>query len=184
MAVIADRSVSRCDNIVTELLDFAHSRELQMESRQFDEWVGDVLREYESGDGDVRIQCDLRCDATLAFDTGRLQRALINLLDNAHQAIRDADYALTDGRLSIATRRCGTSVEIAVADNGVGIEQDDIERVFEPLFSTRSFGVGLGLPMVRQVVEAHEGGIGLKSAPGVGTEVTVWLPLQNVEERA
>jgi signal transduction histidine kinase len=65
-----------------------------------------------------------------------------------------------------------------VADNGPGIPQDRLPKIFEPLFTTKSFGVGLGLPTVRQIVEQHGGTIDVESTVDVGTAFTIWLPRQ------
>ena len=69
------------------------------------------------------------------------------------------------------------NLAIHVADNGPGIPEDIRERIFDPLFSTKSFGVGLGLPLVRQIVEQHGGEITVDTALGEGTTTTLSLPL-------
>jgi len=98
---------------------------------------------------------------------------LINLIDNAAQAmpenapermIRVTTALTSDGRF-----------EFVVADTGGGIPPDVLPKVFEPLFSTKSFGTGLGLPMVKQIVEQHDGTITIASEVGKGTSVTVRL---------
>jgi signal transduction histidine kinase len=63
-----------------------------------------------------------------------------------------------------------------IADNGPGIPAENLAKVFEPLFSTKSFGTGLGLPMVKQVIEQHSGTVDIASTPGKGTKVTIHLP--------
>ncbi len=67
-------------------------------------------------------------------------------------------------------------VEVVIADNGEGIPQADLEKIYEPLYSTKSFGVGLGLPIVKGIMEQHLGGIDIDSQVGIGTKVTLWLP--------
>ena len=69
-------------------------------------------------------------------------------------------------------------------DNGPGIPPEVLEKIFEPLYSTKSFGVGLGLPTVRQIMEQHGGGIEIASEVGRGTDVSLWLPLTHQDERA
>lgn len=81
--------------------------------------------------------------------------------------------ALADGRL-----------EITVADSGPGIAPEQLTRVFEPLYSTKPFGVGLGLPIVKRIAEQHGGGIEIDSHEGAGTSVTLWLPRAVQEARA
>ncbi len=67
-------------------------------------------------------------------------------------------------------------VEVVIADNGEGIPPADLEKIYEPLYSTKSFGVGLGLPIVKGIMEQHLGGIDIDSQVGIGTKVTLWLP--------
>jgi signal transduction histidine kinase len=84
----------------------------------------------------------------------------------------------------VATQKIGNSIEITIGDNGAGIAPDVLPRIFEPLFSTKSFGTGLGLPTVKQIVEQHGGEIELTSELGVGTRARVRLPLPRSEEIA
>jgi len=67
-------------------------------------------------------------------------------------------------------------------DNGPGIPPDVLAKVFEPLFSTRTFGVGLGLPIVKQIMEGHGGGVEIESRVGEGTRVVLWLPTSLLDE--
>ena len=68
------------------------------------------------------------------------------------------------------------SLSVSVTDTGTGIPPDELEQIFEPLFSTKSFGVGLGMPIVKNIVEEHGGTVQVTSEPGTGTTVTVILP--------
>ena len=91
----------------------------------------------------------------------------------------DADHepAPGDHRLSVTARQAGDCVEISVADTGPGIAPEDREKIFEPLYSTKSFGVGLGLSIVKQIVGQHGGRIAVGEAAGGGTCFTLSLPL-------
>ncbi len=75
----------------------------------------------------------------------------------------------------------GQRLEIRVIDTGPGIPDDMLEKVFEPLFSSKSFGVGLGVPIVRDIMEKHGGGLEYKSKVGKGTTVILWLPLNDLK---
>jgi len=80
-------------------------------------------------------------------------------------------------RLTVSSAIRAGRIEICVADTGPGIAPEHMERLFEPLFSTKSFGVGLGLAIVRKIMEQHDGGIDIHSEPKKGTTVVLWLPL-------
>ncbi len=78
--------------------------------------------------------------------------------------------------LTVATRVTGERIEIDISDTGPGIPEDDLPQVREPLFSTKAFGTGLGLPTVQNIMEAHDGGLEITSRVGRGTRVILWLP--------
>jgi signal transduction histidine kinase len=105
-------------------------------------------------------------------DRAQLEQALLNLVSNAVDAMPDG------GRLSLAAWPDGDGVALVVADSGAGIPPDDLSRVFEPLYTTKppGKGTGLGLPILREIVEAHGGTVRLESRPGQGTTAVVHLP--------
>lgn len=104
-------------------------------------------------------------------DADRLRQALLNLTINAVQAMPDG------GVLSVRTRVVVDLVEIAVSDTGIGMDRATRARAFEPFFTTRVKGTGLGLAVVREIAEAHGAGVSLSSRPGRGTIVRLRLPL-------
>ena len=112
--------------------------------------------------------------AMISADSDRLGRAVANLIENAVQAVEGVAHG-EPRRIVIATR-LGEDVEIAVTDTGLGIPPDVLPQIFEPLFSTRSFGAGLGLAIVSQIVIQHGGTGAADSKPGEGTTVRLRLP--------
>jgi signal transduction histidine kinase len=105
---------------------------------------------------------------------------VINLLDNACQAIVGTEAPETfPHTITIRSRQDGNRVEIRISDTGPGIPEEAFAQIFEPLYSTKSFGVGLGLPIVRQIIEQHGGGIELKNNPEHGATALFWLPLSS-----
>ncbi|EPC03744.1 hypothetical protein L861_00170 [Litchfieldella anticariensis FP35 = DSM 16096] len=99
----------------------------------------------------------------------KLSQAFYNVLDNAAKAIGD------DGVIHVESRLCGDVIEVVIGDDGCGMSQDTMARVFDPFFTTRSIGMGtgLGLSVVRDIISVHQGEIRLKSHPGQGTRVTL-----------
>lgn len=171
---LAERGVARCDGIISELLDFTRRRELQRVPVELDGWLAGLLDEMSWPAGVQRLQ-SLSSGVTVPVDPERLRRAMINVIDNALQAME----SLPQGRqrLEIRTRRLDDRCEILVRDSGTGIPADIMERIYEPMFSTKAFGVGLGVPIIRNIIADHGGGVEYRSTAGEGTTVTLWLPL-------
>ncbi len=122
----------------------------------------------------------LAWELSVSTDQERLLRVLLNALNNACDALvseEDLKEPIVSPQLTVSTRLIEGSVEIVIADNGVGIPEEIKDRIFEPLFSTKSFGVGLGMPVVKQIIEQHGGSVQIDSKPGVGTQVRLLLPL-------
>ena len=79
--------------------------------------------------------------------------------------------------LSIETGVRDSRLEIRVTDNGVGISSEDLQKISDPFYTKKSFGVGLGLTVVKQITEQHNGGVEITSEEGKGTQVLLWLPI-------
>ena len=110
-------------------------------------------------------------------DEGQVRQALINLVRNAREAMRDDARPVGAKRLEISVRAEAGRVAVRVRDSGPGIAQPDLERIFDPFFSTKERGTGLGLALVQQIVVDHGGQIEVSSVPGEGTTFTLWFPL-------
>ena len=106
-----------------------------------------------------------------AFDEGQIKQVLVNLIKNAMQVMTRG------GELKVETGVAMDGVWLSVADTGCGISQEKINRIFEPFYTTKSKGSGLGLMIVQRIVREHGGQIGVESDPGKGTRVRVWLPV-------
>ncbi len=173
-----ERGIDRCDRIIEELLTFTRVVDPHLERTAIDSWLATVLEEQTPSPG-VSIVAALHSGVELPIDRERIRRCLVNLLNNAGQALVEAGTA--EGRIEVETRQENGRLAIRVRDNGPGIPPEHLPRLFEPLFSTRSFGVGLGLPIVKQIVESHGGEVRVDSEPGRGASVTLMLPLQPPE---
>jgi signal transduction histidine kinase len=180
-----NNGVNRCDAIISQLLDYSRTKELNCSSGLLDEWLTKVVRE-EAGrlPSDIMIECSLGLEGVqVAFDPARLERAINNLLSNAVEAMSSTT---NEGQMRssnvqacvwVSTFRHGDGVAIRVSDNGPGISQDNLDRIREPLFTTKSFGTGLGLPAVEQIIKQHGGHLDISSEPGRGAIFTLNLPL-------
>jgi NO-binding membrane sensor protein with MHYT domain len=175
--------VLRCDSIITQLLDFARAAPLKLSDHEIDAWIATLVEEEAQKLPEaVTIECHLGLDdLRVAFEADRLQRAIINLLSNASEAMvgkgnDPTKFTTRDPRIRIETRRSDRGIEIAVSDNGPGITRDVIQRIREPLFTTKSFGTGLGLPAVDKIMDLHGGGMDIESRHGAGSTFIIWLP--------
>ena len=117
-------------------------------------------------------------DPPVAFDRRLMQRALRNLIENALRA------SGKDGEVLVRVEACGPdgAVALTVSDRGPGVPDSDLERIFEPYFSTSSGGTGLGLPIARRIIQEHGGSITAATRPGGGLSVRIVLPGDQSDE--
>jgi signal transduction histidine kinase len=172
------RSIGRCDRIAGDLIEYTRARELSRVSMVFDEWLHQMLAEHPLPTNVLLVEQLEAGDATVRIDTDRLRRVVINLLDNAAQAIAEMPPGPELQRIVVRSALYDDGVELTVTDTGPGIPREHMPRIFEPMFRTKSFGTGLGLATARQIVGQHAGNISVDSEVGRGTCVTVRLPLE------
>jgi len=111
----------------------------------------------------------------LQADPVQIKTCLMNVILNAIQAMP------TGGRLRITTASGSGTVDITISDTGPGISEDDLNRIFNPYFTTKKLGIGLGLAITKKVVEEHRGRIAVRSRPNEGTDVVISLPVEHAE---
>jgi len=173
-----DRNIARCADIIDELLDFTRARQLNREVTPLTAWLAETADELDLPEG-ITLERDLSAAGNVAIDRARLRQVIVNLVENATQALNDPSWQPSPGRvrsITLRTELAGPHIRLTIADTGPGIPADVLPRIFEPLFTTRGFGVGLGLPLVRQIVEQHGGTIDVDSSPGEGTAFSIWMP--------
>jgi signal transduction histidine kinase len=171
-----ERSIARCDRIIADLLDYTRIRDLHPNAASFDKWLDEVLNDQKLPEGVSLVRNLSAPDHSVSFDGDRMRQVVINLIENAAQAMTGLGNQSTNHRIVVTTAARLNGFELVIADNGPGIAADVLPKIFEPLFSTKSFGTGLGLPMVKQVIEQHRGTVEVASTPGKGTKVTMRLP--------
>src|SRR5713101_7487430 len=164
---ILEREVATATRIISGMLDFARTTPPTRAATDINRLVHDGLERLMAPDS-VRIERDLAEGLPpLMVDADQVRLVLDNLLSNAMQAMPDG------GVLTVRTRSVGGRVEISVEDTGVGIAPEHLERIFEPLFTTKSKGIGLGLSLAKRLAEANDGTIRAESAVGRGTRFLV-----------
>ena len=172
------RESKRCRKIVQDLLSYARTPKSVLEQTDINALLDQIV-DFAANHTDmhhVTIVKNLSPGLPeLNIDGDQMRQVAINLILNAGGAIKN------HGRLEVETRRDNEDILIIFRDSGVGIEQEILERIFEPFFTTKEKGTGLGLAISKQIIEQHHGSIQMTSTPGVGTTVTVRLPLNSEE---
>jgi signal transduction histidine kinase len=179
-----NNGVIRCDNIITQLLDFSRSKAVKAELTVLDAWLEKLVQsEAQRLPEIVSIICNFGLGEQLVeLEPGRFERAIINLMSNASEALvgkgDDPKARFTETpTINISTQITSRGAEISVTDNGPGISAENLSKIREPLFTTKNFGTGLGLPAVEQILEQHGGGMEIRSSQGQGATFTIWLPI-------
>ena len=177
---IVNEEIDRLNRIVVDFL-FA-VRPMDIELREGDlnalihELVEFVRYELEA----AKIVCDLRLAqdiSDLRYDERYIKQALLNLIKNAVAAMPSG------GTLTVKTERAADEVHLVVADTGIGIPEENLPKIFEPYFTTKESGSGLGLTLVFKIIREHRGEISVKSKEGEGTSFSITLPIPQKETR-
>jgi PAS domain S-box-containing protein len=175
--------IHRCDDIITQLLDFARTKKVDKKLVKLDDWLAGLLQEEcKALSSKVTVSCDLNLDGVeVLADPDRLSRAIINVVNNAAEAMIGKEGALSNPNtinptIHIHTQQTNRGCEISVTDNGPGMVPEVLARIREPLFTTKNFGTGLGVPAIEKTMEQHGGGMDVVSVVGQGTIFTLWWP--------
>ena len=176
---LAERSINRCVNIIEELNSYARVKELDISEKSVDNWLRGVVEE-QSIPENIYCKLNLSCDIRASFDQEKLRQVAVNLITNAIHALQEKNS--DSKQLHVSTHILDDKYEIRFSDNGVGMSEETKEKVFEPLFSTKGFGVGLGMVIVKNIIEQHYGAINVESKQGEGTTITIRLPVNISEE--
>jgi PAS domain S-box-containing protein len=179
-----EEQVSLCDTIVADLLEFTRGRQIAPAKQSIQPWAEQVvsqMRESENFDITVDIPSDL---PWVPHDQEKMRRVVVNLLDNAIQAVRARQAATQNLNESyqplviLRAARHDRGLLLQVSDNGCGMNETTRRRAFEPLFTTRARGTGIGLANVSKIVSEHGGRIELESEENQGTTMTILLPYE------
>jgi two-component system sensor histidine kinase HydH len=157
--------------VISQLLDYARPMTMQRRETRLQDIIRHALRliERQAGEKGVTLQEDLPADLpAVGVDPDRMQQVLLNLFLNALGAMEGG------GVLSVSLRALSDGgVRIEVRDTGVGIAPADVGRIFDPYYTTKPSGAGLGLAIVQKIIDAHDAEIRIASEPGQGTTVTL-----------
>jgi PAS domain S-box-containing protein len=177
---VAKGEISRLDYIITQFLQAIRPTPPQLKQGQLNEVVAKTLEllRPELDDRGLIVKEKLARQLPYApLDAAQMQQALVNLVKNAMQAMTKG------GTLTLATGEGSDGVWVSVSDTGCGIADEHLKRIFEPFYTTKKKGSGLGLMIVQRVVRSHNGRIELDSRAGRGTMFRIWLPLHEPKMR-
>jgi len=177
---VAKGEINRLDYIVTQFLQAIRPAPLQIKLATLNDVVQKTLEllRPELDNRGITIKTRLTRDLPATpIDPTQTQQALLNLIKNAMQAMTKG------GTLTLQTGESPEAVWVSVADTGGGIPQEQLNRIFEPFYTTKKKGSGLGLMIVQRIVRAHNGRIELESHVGRGTTFRLWLPLHERKPR-
>lgn len=177
---VAKGEIGRLDYIVTQFLQALRPTPPQIRLSPLNEVVTKTLQLLQPELDNRGLQVKLRLGRdlpVLPIDPTQIQQVLVNLIKNAMQAMTKA------GTLTVQTGEGSDGVWVTIADTGGGIPQEQLNRIFEPFYTTKKKGSGLGLMIVQRIVRAHGGRIELESQVGRGTTFRIWLPLHERKPR-
>lgn len=171
---VIKQEIDRLDRVIKALLDFGRPSEPTLRPVNIEDVVSDVVlftRQF-AGQSNVEIETEYLGGTTpVSADPDQLKQVLVNLISNAVQAMEAGG-----GTIRIRAWGDDSFVFVAVSDDGPGIPRDILTKVFDPFFSTKDSGTGLGLTIVHRIIDQHGGRIEVASPPGEGTTFTVALP--------
>jgi signal transduction histidine kinase len=168
----AERETAAATLIVSDLLEFARGRDPIPTEVPIDELVGEALEVAPPPSG-VSVERDVDAGLVVRADRDQLRQVLLNLLTNGYDAVGDS------GSVGVSTASSDGDVRLTVWDTGVGVDDGAKDRVFEPFFTSKAKGIGLGLTVTRRIVEAHGGELTVHDRTGGGTRFEIVLPSAN-----
>ena len=172
---IVQAQCQRLQNLLDDFLKFIRVQKVDLKAGNLNEQIQRVLDFVEPKAEQARVEIhrflDLDLPSTM-MDAPRLYAALLNLVLNAMEAMGPEG-----GNIWVHTRQTSNRVILALIDDGCGMNQETLRHVFEPFYTTKQDGSGLGLPTARRIIEGHGGRIGMRSEPGRGTQFTLEFPM-------
>lgn len=177
------REINKLNGFVTELLDYARPKVSQKELFPVHRCLSEILTLFANQFEEKGITVSLDCpgDLYLYIDEQQFKQVMLNFLINGIQAFKDM---AAPPKITISAKAHKDQIVIRVTDNGIGIPKEDLEKIFDPFYTTKQTGTGLGLSISYQLASENGGDIEIKSAPGEGTTVMLIFPKSHLKEEA
>ncbi|MBT4760363.1 MAG: hypothetical protein HOO06_01585 [Bdellovibrionaceae bacterium] len=169
---IMDKEINRLNELITEFLDFVIPDFQANDVIEINELIEDTLKVISLNNtirDDIVYDLELNSRQIIMGNKNKLKQAVLNIIINAHQAMEKSKHPV----LKIKTIDNGASIKLLIIDNGVGMDDKMMKRVFEPFHTTKPKGTGLGMAVTHKIIEAHEAKIFIDSELNVGTTITI-----------
>jgi signal transduction histidine kinase/putative methionine-R-sulfoxide reductase with GAF domain len=179
---VIEEEIHRINEIVDQFLRFAKPAPPHLERTEVTSIFEEILQLLRPQMEKLRIsvQKDFRSVPLITIDNEQMKQVILNLLMNSIQAMPEGGQFRLEGEVS----KDGQWVELSIRDSGVGIPPEDMDKLFDPFFSTKEGGIGLGLSIAHRIIDQHHGKIEVTSNPNEGTIFTVYLPIDQGQEDA
>jgi signal transduction histidine kinase len=171
---IMEKELETIDELITDVLDFARTTSLNKKMVL----LRDIIEEMEKSlkiSENIVFEKEVLFEDEINVDPIRIKQVLINIIKNAAQAIEG--FRKEGGKIILKTALEVDKVKIEVIDNGCGMNEETRNKIFDILFTTKTKGTGLGMAIVKEIIDKHNGNIIVESEEGKGTKVTILLPL-------
>jgi two-component system sensor histidine kinase HydH len=169
---IIEQDIQSSDKIINDLLEYSKEIHLDLRETNAKSITKDTLA-HAKIPAKIRIVDSTRNQPKILIDADKMRRVFVNLIKNAVDAMPKG------GTLRITSKKKDSNLEIIFADTGTGMTKESMEKIWSPMFTTKATGIGLGLPIAKRLVEAHEGSIIAESKGGKGSSFIVTLPIRS-----
>jgi two-component system C4-dicarboxylate transport sensor histidine kinase DctB len=179
---IVDGEIQRLNHLLNDVMDFARPRSLRLQSVELGEIVRRLLHLMSErfAEGGIHVGTHVASPVNVVCDPAQIHQVLLNLVLNAVEAMKGME---SGRRLDITAYARDSQAFVLVSDTGGGIPKDQREQLFDPFYTTKASGGGLGLSILQSIVLRHGGSISVESEPGRGSTFTVVLPLMGPAEK-
>jgi len=177
---VIKEEIDRLNRIVVDFLFAVRPMNLELREGDINELIAQIMEFVKFEMKQSNIVCMLELDKNLPkilFDERYMKQALLNLIKNAQAAMPKG------GVFTVATKFADNEIRISLCDTGIGISKEDLAKIFEPYFTTRETGTGLGLTQVYKIIREHQGEITVDSSPETGAEFRIILPVPQKDTR-
>ena len=171
MLDVIDKCVNHSNKIINDLLEYSRELKLDKENSSLGELFSDALAMVNIPDT-VKIKSFYDSEYILNVDSEKMQRVFVNLIKNSIDAMPEG------GEISITSKLANDFLELSFSDNGIGIPDEVMPKLFMPLFTTKAQGMGFGLAICKRIIDAHEGKITVETVRGKGTIFKITLPIE------